>query len=172
MSSPLWLCRCSKDGQSCLYAEFGGCTHHDDLNKNRFKIAQCGNAAVQMAERTKESPDDHHYQGDKKRTRFALEAQRPLITPQLRQKKPVQWARLFTEQPRHHCLSCRKKPKRWDGPMLSGIPTRCNHFACEACWEETAKRDKCCPICGEDVTSWLELKHPCGIVTTTSGRKP
>ena len=75
---------------------------------------------------------------------------RPLITPQWRAEHPVEWQRLWDQQARNECPVCHKKLDIWDGPMNSDVPTRCNHWACVACWAEISQRDR-----RDDLTVWL-----------------
>lgn len=80
---------------------------------------------------------------------------RPLLTPLWREEHPEEWQRLWDQQPRDQCPVCLEKPDIWDGPMNSGVPTRCNHFACVDCWGKIFKRDRRCPICRDNLSLWL-----------------
>ena len=44
---------------------------------------------------------------------------------------------------------------RWDSPMNSYVSTRCTHWACEGCWEQISRADRCCPVCHDDLEEWF-----------------
>ena len=56
-----------------------------------------------------------------------------------------------------HCPVCYESfgEKEADGPLLSDIPSKCTHFLCKQCWEKVAITNTECPICREDLSSWL-----------------
>jgi hypothetical protein len=80
---------------------------------------------------------------------------RPLITPRMQVENTREWDRLWRLNKTEECPVCHEKPDIWDGPMNSGVPTRCTHWACVSCWERIARRDKRCPICRDDLTDWF-----------------
>ena len=80
---------------------------------------------------------------------------RPLITPQMRIENRQEWDRLWDLNKPDECPVCHEKPDIWYGPMNSDTPTRCTHWGCLPCWEQIADRDRRCPICREDLTTWL-----------------
>jgi hypothetical protein len=80
--------------------------------------------------------------------------ERPLITPQFREENEEEWDRLWNNRP-DECPVCHESPDIWDGPMNSGIPTRCTHWACTECWKQISGFDKRCPICRDDLREWL-----------------
>jgi len=46
---PRYLCRCSADGSWCDYGACGGCSHHDDISRNPWKIPLYSNSAAKQA---------------------------------------------------------------------------------------------------------------------------
>ena len=83
---------------------------------------------------------------------------RPLITPTWRQENPQEWKRLWDNRSAT-CPVCFEgdfsTDRLWDGPMNSDVPTRCTHWVCTECWREINDGDRKCPICRDDVSSWL-----------------
>ena len=45
--------------------------------------------------------------------------------------------------------------KEADSPLLSDLPSKCTHWLCKQCWERVASTNTECPICREDLSSWL-----------------
>ncbi len=86
---------------------------------------------------------------------------RPLITPRMREENRAEWDRLWNLNRTEECPVCQEKPAVWDGPMNSDIPTRCSHWICVPCWTRIAARDGRCPICREDLSTWIRC-HDAG----------
>ena len=46
---PPYLCRCSTSGSRCDYEASGGCSHHEDISRNHWKIPLYSNSAAKQA---------------------------------------------------------------------------------------------------------------------------
>ena len=56
-----------------------------------------------------------------------------------------------------HCPVCYESfsGKDADSPLLSDMPSRCTHWLCKDCWKSVAQNSAECPICKEDLRTWL-----------------
>ena len=79
---------------------------------------------------------------------------RPLITPEWREQNPVEWERLW-QHPESCPVCLDENVDIWDGPMNSGIATRCTHWLCVECWKNVSRRDMRCPLCRDYLGAWL-----------------
>ena len=45
--------------------------------------------------------------------------------------------------------------KNATSPLLSDMPSPCTHWLCTECWKSVAQNSAECPICKEDLRTWL-----------------
>ena len=53
--------------------------------------------------------------------------------------------------------------KEADSPLLSDSPSACTHWLCKECWQKVAITNAECPICREDLSSWLIQQSSSGL---------
>ena len=83
---------------------------------------------------------------------------RPLIDGAWREAHPDEWDRLCVHP--ETCPVCMEVPLcPWDSAMICHYPTRCTHWVCDVCWDRIAGGDRRCPICRDDLTTWLMANY-------------